>query len=100
MSAEEEEEEEGTSATLQSAQLSQQTVERRGAPLKCSTPALIHFRGEEDAGLVELVGVCCGEGEACGEEFGEGVFGEGFVGGGEDIVGGGFLPDVGVCWGG
>lgn len=47
MSAEEEEEEEGTSATLQSAQLSQQTVERRGAPLKCSTPALIHFRGEE-----------------------------------------------------
>lgn len=36
---------------------------------------------EEDAGLVELVGVCCCEGEACGAEFWKGVLGEGFVGG-------------------
>lgn len=36
---------------------------------------------EDDAGLVELVGVGCGEGERGGFELGEGVFGEGVVGG-------------------
>jgi len=34
----------GSEATLQSAQLSQHTVLRRGAPSKNSTPALIHLR--------------------------------------------------------
>jgi hypothetical protein len=45
--------EEETSATLQSAQLSQQTVERRGALLKCSMPALIHLRGVLEEGRVK-----------------------------------------------
>lgn len=36
---------------------------------------------EEDAGLVELVGVCGCECDGGGFELGEGVFGEGFVGG-------------------
>lgn len=36
---------------------------------------------ENEAGLVELVGVGGGEGEGCGLELGEGVFGEGLVGG-------------------
>lgn len=39
------------------------------------------FEDEDEAGLVELVGVGCGEGEGGGEELGEGVFGEGVVGG-------------------